>query len=146
MEDKLNDDSKWSKACIRISGDNLQPDEVSRELGLQATKSGLKGERLSGRPRMRPLLSSLWMLNSPLSDQSPLEDHLKWLLDVLEPKFHVISRITKQHQAEFFCGFGSDNGQGGCIFAVELLERLVKLGVPLVLDLHPPGPIALDSE
>jgi hypothetical protein len=74
-----------------------------------------------------------------------MEDHLNWLLDALEPKWDIISRIAKQYEADFFCGFSSENGQGGCTFSVALLERLAKLGVPLALDLYPPGPIALDS-
>jgi hypothetical protein len=145
MEENLSDDMKWYKACLRISGETLQPEEVSRELGLVATSSGLKGEFLSSSRLKRPLRSSVWILESPLDKQILLEDHLKWLLDALEPKSEIISRIAKQCEADFFCGFSSNNGQGGCAFSVALLERLAKLGVPLVLDLYPPGPIVLDS-
>jgi len=145
MNEKVNDQLKWYQACFRIFGDTLQPDRASEELGIRATNSGLKGEILSSSRLKKPLLSSVWILESPLDKQVPLEEHLKWLLDALEPKIEIICRIAKQYETDFFCGFSSDNGQGGCTFSVVLLERLARLGVPLVLDLYPPGPITLDS-
>jgi len=144
MEKVLEDNSKWSKASIRISGDTLRPEEISMELDLKATRSGLKGERLEGSPRMRPLRNSVWILNSPLDNQYPLENHLEWLLDALEPKLEVINGIARKYETDFFCGFSSENGQGGCNLSTALLQRLAKTGVPLVLDLYPPGPIDLD--
>jgi hypothetical protein len=139
-------DAKWSKACFRISGDALQPDEVTRELDLEATSSGLKGGALSSSRRKQPLRTSIWILNSPLDDHTPLEDHLAWLLDTLEPRLGVINAIAKQHKTDFFCGFSSDNGQGGCTFDAVLLERLARLGIPLGLDLYPPCPIEFDLD
>jgi hypothetical protein len=145
MEDKLKDHSRWSKAAFCIYGDTLQPDEVNRDLGLQATNSGLKGERQSKFPKARPLRTSIWILDSPLDDHLPLEDHLKWLIDALEPKLDVVRGITKRYDARLSCGYSSDHGQGGCTFDVTLLERLARLGLPLVLNLYPPGPMNSDS-
>jgi hypothetical protein len=138
------DDSRWSKASFCVYGDTLQPEEINRDLGFQATNSGLKGERQSKFPRARPLRTSIWILDSPLDDHLPLQDHLKWLIDALEPKLDVVRGIASQYDVRFFCGYSSEHGQGGCTFDVALLERIANLGVPLVLDLHPPGPIALD--
>jgi Domain of unknown function (DUF4279) len=139
------DDSRWIRAAFCIYGETLQPDEINKDLGVQATNSGLKGQRQSKYPRARPLRTSIWILDSPLDDHLPLKDHLKWLLDTLEPKLDVVRGIAKQYDAKLSCGYSSEHGQGGSIFDVTLLERLAKLRVPLVLDLYPPSPITLDS-
>jgi hypothetical protein len=145
MEDKLTDYSRWSKAAFCIYGDTLQPNDVSRDLGLQATNCGLKGGHPSRYPRARPLRTSIWQLHSPLDEHLPLQDHLRWLLDTLQPKLDVVRGITKQHDTKLVCGYSSEHGQGGCTFDAALLDRLANLGVPLVLDLYPPEPITLDS-
>jgi hypothetical protein len=144
MEAKLKNDSRWSKAALCIYGDTLQPDEMNRDLGLQATNSGLKGERQSKYPRARPLRTSLWILESPLDEHLPLQDHIKWLLEALEPKLNVLRGIAKQYDTKLSCGYSSEHGQGGCTFDAALLDRLANLGVTFVLDLYPPGPITLD--
>jgi Domain of unknown function (DUF4279) len=145
MNEKVKDDSRWSKASFCIFGETLQPDDINRDLGLQATNSGLKGRRQSKYPRARPLRTSIWMLDSPLDDHLSLQDHLNWLLDALEPKLNVVHGIARQYDSKLICGYSSESEQGGCTFDVALLDRLANLGVPLVLDLYPPGPITCDS-
>ena len=132
------DDSRWSKASFCIYGDTLQPDEISRDLGLLATNSGIKGERPSRFPRARPLRTSIWILDSPLDDHLPLQDHLEWMVDTLEPKLDVVCGMVKQYDARLSCSYSSEHGQGGCTFDAALLERLANLHVPLVLNLYPP--------
>jgi hypothetical protein len=145
MENKLKNDSRWSKASFCIYGEALQPGEINRDLGIQATNSGLKGERQSKYPRARGLRTSIWILDSSRDDHLPLQDHLSSLLDVLEPKLPAVKKIAKQYDTKFSCGYSSESGQGGSIFDAALLARLANFGVPLVLDLYPPGPITLDS-
>lgn len=129
---------KWNHAAFRISGDALRPDQISASLGLEATQSGLKGERFSSRHNA-VRRTSFWLLKAPLDNHRPLEEHLKWLLDTLEPKYDSLIPLTNKWKTEFFCGFSSENGQGGATFDPVLLDRLAHLGIPLVLDLYPPG-------
>jgi hypothetical protein len=145
MEKDRKDDSRWSKAAFCIYGDTLQPDEMNRDLGLLATNSGLKGERQSKYPRARQLRTSIWILDSLIDDHLPLQDHLKCLLDALEPKLDIVREIAKRYDARLSCAYSSEHGQGGCTFDATLLERIAKLKVPLVLDLYPPGPIFLNE-
>ena len=129
---------KWSSASLRIAGDTLRPDQITAALGIEPTRSGLKGERLSsGNDALRR--TSFWLKASPLPDGSPLQDHLEWLLNLFEPKLQVLNLISKEHKCDLFCGFSSENGQGGACLGSDLMARLAGLGVPLVLDLYPPG-------
>jgi uncharacterized protein DUF4279 len=131
-------EGKASQACLWIGGGVLRPDEISAILGLEPTQSGVKGERYGPRHNL-VRRASFWLLKCPLSDHLPLAEHLKWLLDLLEPKLQLINSIAKESKVMFFCGFSSENGQGGVTFDPTLLRRLANLGVLFVLDLHLPA-------
>ena len=74
-----------------------------------------------------------------MSDDHNLTDHLKWLLDRLEPRLDVIRTLPAEYQVDLFCGFSSGSGQGGFTLDSTTLARIAKLGVPLNVDLHLPG-------
>ena len=101
---------------------------------------GLEGEIWKSKlpsPRSR---HSVWQLKSPLSDQLTMEEHLKWLLDQLEPKTGTIRLLAKVYKLEFFCGFSSATGHSGFTLDNSVLARIANLGISLGLDLYPPGP------
>jgi len=136
---------KWSRASLRITGDTLKPDEVGAILGLDATRSGLKGERIGVR-HSAVRRTSFWILQCPLDTTFPLQDHLNWLLNILDEKRDLIISISENWKVEFFCGFSSENGQGGAIFEPALLRRLASFGIPLILDLYPPEIMGISCE
>ena len=134
----VDDDGKWSRTCIRIFGETLQPEEIEAKLGLKATRTHVKGQPRSRRYNV-PWRHSLWLLESPLSDDHDMADHLKWLLDRLEPRLDVIRTLSAEYRVGLMCGFSSGSGQGGFTLDSTTLGRTAKLGVPLVVDLYPPG-------
>jgi hypothetical protein len=140
MEYQPVDDLKWSKASLRISSTTLQPSEIAEIIGLESTKTHTKGTLKNSRFTL-VWPTSLWLLNSPLSDQNGMADHLRFLLDLLEPKMDALKQLFEKCQIDLFCGFSSGSGQGGFELDPVTLLRLSKLGIPLVLDLYPPGPI-----
>lgn len=139
-------DDRWNTASLGIYGEPLDLEGITERLGLTPTRSGRKGE-LRSSPRVKnlpPRRNSFWLLKSPLPDFQPLQDHLAWLIDQLEPKREALQELTKEYKMLFICGYSSESGQGGCTFQPELLSRLSNFGLPLILDLYPPGPIELD--
>lgn len=140
----MDDNRKWSLAGLRIFGETLRPEGIGPMLGLTATRTHLKGELLSAKHKTVRRKSS-WHLDSPLPDDSDMVDHLKWLLDSLEPKRDVIRELSREYDVDLFCGFSSGSGQGGFALDSVTLARLSELGVPLLLDLYPPGPVEFDD-
>jgi hypothetical protein len=67
-----------------------------------------------------------------------MEEHLKWLLNLLEPKAGIIKGIADRFCVDLFCGFSSENGQGGFRLDARLLQRIASLGIAFSLDLYPP--------
>jgi uncharacterized protein DUF4279 len=130
---------KWSRATIRVISSTLDPQEIGEQLQLQSTRSHCKGD-LRRPGRSEKWLSSLWSLDSPLDDQRTMTDHLTYLLDLLEPRKELVKELSQNARVELFCGFSSDNGQGGFELDTCTLCRLAAVAVPLALDLYPPGP------
>ena len=64
--------------------------------------------------------TSFWYVASPLSEHLPLAEHLKWLLDLFEPKLDFIMSIAEEWKVLLFCGYTSENGQGGVTFEADL--------------------------
>ncbi len=130
-------EGKWFRASLIISGEQPPPDQISALLGLRPTRTHTRGESRTGRSGA-VWDHSVWILRSPLSDDSEPSEHIAWILDVVEPRLGVLREISKAARVKLFCGFSSDNGQGGFTLDAAMLRRLAELGVPFVLDLYPP--------
>jgi hypothetical protein len=131
---------KWFRASLRISGENLQPDDVGRLLSLKPTRTHLRGQPRGrqGKSAQHIWNYSLWLLESPLDDDRDPAEHLKWLLDILVPKVSLIKTLSENYHVDLFCGFSSGSGQGGVTLDAIMLQRIAHLGLPLILDLYPP--------
>jgi hypothetical protein len=130
--------SRWSTASFRICDEILNLEEIERTLGLKATRSHLKGQLSLSNVVYR---ESLWALKSPLNKSESLDKHLAWLLDRLEPRLQEVRALSRLHRLDFFCGFGSVNGQGGFNLDGAILERIAQFGISLGIDLYPPIPM-----
>jgi hypothetical protein len=128
---------RWSRASLRILGEDLQPGEIEVLLDLKATRTHSRAESRT-REDTAIWLDSLWLLESPLPQDCDLPEHLDWLLDALEPKLYVLSSLSRKYRVDLFCGFSSSSGQGGFTLDNARLSRIARLGVPMVLDLYPP--------
>jgi hypothetical protein len=127
----------WSRASFRIAGDTLDPEKISSCLELEASLSCVKGEQVrSGFRAVRR--TSIWILRCPLDKLTPMEEHVKWLLNLLEPKAAIIKALADRFSIDLFCGFLSEIGQGGFTLDARLLQRIASLGIAFSLDLYPP--------
>jgi hypothetical protein len=131
------DSGKWFRASLGIWGEELRPDEITSRLDLKPTRIHIRGERKSSRV---PLLwkESYWSLDCPINGESDPSDHLRWLLDVLEPKSAMLKEISARFRVEIWCGFSSESGQGGFKLDANTLQRIANLDVPMTVDLYPP--------
>ncbi len=132
------EDRKWSRVGLRIVSDKLEPANISKQLSLKPTRTHLKGSLRSAHHKaVWP--SSLWLLNSPLSDQNDMADHIKYFVGLLEPRVYALEALTANCEIDLFCGFSSGNGQGGFVIDPHTLSRLAALKIPVVFDLYPPS-------
>ena len=73
-------------ASLRFVGDALDPREISRILGVDATRAYRKGERYCAGPRTGELTgrTGIWLLiTDGLVDSRELKDHVQYLVDLI---------------------------------------------------------------
>ncbi len=121
------------KVTARFVGDNVDPERITSELGIQPSEAHIKGE-LSKKRSEHAWGTGYWGIDSPCSSDQAFEKHLEYLLELLEPKFLVLKRFREDGiSLSFYCGFFVVE-QEGSIFtrlSPDLLERLGRIGVSL---------------
>lgn len=128
-----------SRACLRIFGDDLVPDEISAALGSAPTKSETRGELLRspiGRERLAKQGS--WRLDA--TDKVPEDTNAQVgeLLSKLTSDLNVWRDISGRFQVELFCGWFMGQTNDGAGLAPETLLALGERGIPLSLDIYAP--------
>jgi hypothetical protein len=143
----MDEDEKWSAASFRIASQSLTTAEIGARLGLAATRTHERGERMSPRnPRSAIRKEAVWLLESGLNEDEPLDRHLGALLELLESRSDELAELARECSMDFFAGFSSGNGQGGFALDRDLLARLARIpGDGLVLDLYPPSDLPVQD-
>jgi hypothetical protein len=150
----FKEDEKWSCASFSVFSDKLTHEEIGARLGIKATRTHAKGQPRGYRRKDGSISPSVvwphsaWHLGSPLGYDANLVDHIKWLLDSIEPKLAVLKMLSAEcHLILLQCCFSSACGQGGFTLDGDTLGRISRLGLSLSLDLYPPGaPDGSDEE
>jgi|SoiMetStandDraft_5_1073268.scaffolds.fasta_scaffold88539_1 uncharacterized protein DUF4279 len=116
---------------LRVWDDDLDPDVITRETGLQPCQTrrrGLKrGERIDS--------EGLWAFDGGYSqDWDSLSDGLSFLLDRLRGYEEFFQRYAAKYDVVWWCGHFQSAFDGGPTLSHELLERLTFFGASLFID------------
>jgi uncharacterized protein DUF4279 len=137
--------TKWSAGSIRITSRTVAAGEISGRLGILADQQ-FERESLSPRNPTRARREiSVWVRRSGLPDDSDLTDHVRALVELVGGHREELASLSVDCDLELFLGFGSENGQGGCVLPARLLAEVGGLGLDIVLDLYPPEPGVADA-
>ena len=136
----------WSLASFSIFSGTLTHEEISAAIQVKPTRTHSKGQPRGFRNKDGSISQSIvwtdsaWHLESPLGDDRNLAEHIKWLLDAIEPKLDIVRTLSAEgNRVRLFCGVASASGQGGFTLDSDTLLRISRLGISLSLDLYPPG-------
>lgn len=130
---------KWSAGAIRITSRTVTADEISGRLGIAADQQFERDSLMSPRnPTSARRETSVWIKRSGLPDDSGLADHVRALVDLAGGRREALVGLSVDCNLELCLGFGSENGQGGCVLPAHLLCEVGALGLDIVLDLYPP--------
>jgi len=123
---------------FRFTSDALDPRLVTQELGITPESAHRKGAvtLIRGVPRGRRA-TGVWIMSSQLPDSAFLDQHLKALLTVLEPKAKAIQELKdKGYAPEFYCGLFLEDWNEGTTLSPDTLGRIAALGAQLGLDVY----------
>ncbi|MEU9269006.1 DUF4279 domain-containing protein [Streptomyces sp. NPDC048251] len=136
-------ETKWSVGSIRITSRTVRAEEISVRLGIVSDEQFERGSLMSPRnPDSHRRESSVWIRRSGLGSGNRLEEHVAALVRLVDGCREELTRLSADCDLELYLGFGSENGQGGCVLPARLLAEVGGLGLDIVLDLYPPTPEA----
>jgi hypothetical protein len=125
-------------ASLRLYGDSLNPEEITRLLQMNPSDAAVKGEdskSSSGKSRQAP--TGRWILGTDGKLTSTnLEKHIEWILDRLASTGIKIDDLPGVERADIFGYWASASGHGGPGFSSELMGRLAEAHLPLGLDIY----------
>jgi hypothetical protein len=123
---------------LRIFGDDLDPDEISRMLMCEPTDKIKKGEiivgRATGNQRISPFGS--WRLESAEDESLDLEEQILKLLSCVIRDPEVWSQLTQKYKVDLFCGLFLDDLNRGFSLSPEVLKELAERNLELGFDIY----------
>mmetsp|Transcript_29352 Transcript_29352/g.57150 ORF Transcript_29352/g.57150 Transcript_29352/m.57150 type:complete len:139 (-) Transcript_29352:512-928(-) len=127
-----------SAASLRFFGDDLDPDELTRLLGCQPTKSERKGEERVGKVtgRKRIARSGGWRLKAERREPGDFDAQISEILDQLTDDMSIWQDLTSRFRADVFCGLFMKEGNEGISLSNETLQRLAERGLTIDFDIY----------
>lgn len=126
-------------ATFRVLGDDLDPDVVTRLLGIEPTQALRRDQLVPTATNVRRQETGVWLLKSEGKVSSTsLERHLIYLLDRIEPQLAALAAYLAAGEAtaDFFCFWLSATGHGGPILSADVMRRVGATGAELGIDFY----------
>lgn len=127
-----------SVASLTLTGDDLDPDELTRLLRCSPTHAHRKGDS-HGSPRGRRYSdwrTGHWSLDAEEAAPGDLDKQVSELLRKVPDDPEVWLDITSRHRACIFAGLFMRDGNEGLILAPQTLLALGSRGLVLELDIY----------
>ena len=129
------------KVSLRVFGDDLDPDEVSRLLGCEPSSETRKGDiivgRVTGRQRVAPCGS--WLLASTEDESVETEEQVSKLLSRLSSDLDVWKELTQKYRVDLFCGLFLNEFNRGFSLSSGLLKELAERNLKIEFDIYAPA-------
>jgi hypothetical protein len=112
-----------SVASLRISGDDLDPSEITKALDCEPTRGQRKGDVLIGKSTgiSRTVKFGMWLLEANDREPEDLDGQITGLLDRLNPSLDIWRSIAARYRIDLFCGlFMRESNEGAAISAASL--------------------------
>lgn len=131
---------KESRAGLRVFGDELDPDEITRRLGANPTKAFRKGDlelvRHDGRPRYAH--TGRWHLDAARRFPEDLNAQIMEILDQVTDDLEVWRELGEKYRIDMFCGVWMGLYNDGLPLSHEVLLALGQRRILLDIDIYAP--------
>lgn len=129
-------------ATLRISGDDLIPDEISQLLGASPTRAHRKDEAIPSRTSGRTRIARFggWALHATETAPEDLDAQVTELLGRLNPDLSVWRALSTRFHIDLFCGWFMGGWNEGIEISPATLLALGERGILLGIDVYGPEP------
>jgi hypothetical protein len=138
-----------SSATLRILGDSLDADEISRILGCTPTKAHVKGQI---RYKSTVYKTGGGLLEATDQESGDLDGQIAELFSRVKKDLVAWAGLSKKYEIDLFCGLFMNETDEGLEISVDtmklLSERGIKLGICVyapTLDTRPDDPCPCKS-
>ncbi len=126
-------------ATLHIYHDDLDPNAITRILGIEPTRTQVKGRlctSMTGRT-FEPEIGG-WFLSTKHDVASKdVRRHLDWILDKLAGRDGAVRSLQDSgHRMDVFCYWHSAWGHGGPLLSPALMRRFGELGIEVGFDVY----------
>jgi hypothetical protein len=120
--------------CIYLS-DHSNANELTEKLGIQPSRTQVKGQVRNDRVRNWPIA---WFLESKeIVASKEVRRHIDWLLEQLKDKSEVIKELQANGaEIHLSCFWGSAVGHGGPMLDPEILKKVASLNIGIAFDIY----------
>lgn len=124
-------------ATLRIIGDSLDPDEVTRLLGTLPSESQRKGqESVDKTGRVRVARFGAWRIHASETSPADLDAQVKEILSKPSSDLAVWKELSMRFDIDLFCGWFMDKDNEGIGISADTLRLLGERGIELSLDIY----------
>lgn len=129
-----------SLACLRISGEKLDPHEITRLLGCEPTssneKGAIRGINRSGRESKHRVGG--WTYEAKIAAPGDIDSQAREILGKLTPNIEVWRSLSSQYRIDLFCGLMMKETNEGLVISPDTLREMGIRGIELDLCLYCP--------
>jgi hypothetical protein len=125
-------------ASLRISGDDLDPEEITRLLGHAPTRAEFKGQEIVGKSTggVRVARTGKWHLGATKQAPGDLDAQIAEILSKLSSDLAVWKGISEKYHLDLFCGLFLAGGNEGLTISPKSLADLGNRGIEMGLDIY----------
>lgn len=126
-----------TSASLRFHGDDLDPEEISRALGAQPTRSGKKGG-IWVTPRGKPIVARTGYWNFSTGRESPgnLEQQIIGIVSVMSNDLDAWRGFAARYRGNIFVGLFLSGFNEGLSLSPSTLSAIALRGLVLDLDIY----------
>jgi hypothetical protein len=125
-----------TSVSLRFSGDDLDPDEISKLLNCQPTDCHRKGDVLPDKRYHSVAKTGMWRLSGKKTGKVSLEKQIFELFNRLSDDLEIWRKLTNQYNSDLFCGLWMESWNREIGFSPELMAQISARGLILELDIY----------
>lgn len=127
----------WVSSAVRVTSAIATAEEITAAVGLEPARTHELGTSMSPRnPRSRRFDRHVWLLRSDVSEESSLEDHLRWAVELGEHIRACGSALPEDWEGDVVIGWTPKESQEGVYLDRDLLARLAGISFDLALTAY----------
>jgi Domain of unknown function (DUF4279) len=121
---------------LRFFGDDLDPDSITKSLGIRPTTSYRKGDVFRGKADDRIHNTGSWRYGIQRRADIDLEELINKLFNRITPNLEIWHNLTTKFQSDLFCGLWLKRANGATDLSPAVMMKIAERGLSIGLDIY----------